>query len=161
MESGDSISLQCRFGKGEDVCTVNAEGSENGYMVSTFSLPDAVVSPHADHALYTCSAGTSDGAYAQCDGGLCFTGTEGKRSRGSARPYRQGRSFALARSPLQSRLGWDRGGWIRLLSLLRMLTPQRAAKGTDRGAGRSHRGAGAESGLCRSGRRHRSSSRSS
>jgi len=99
VESGDSISLQCRLRKGEDVCTVNAEGSENGYMVSTFSVPDAVVSPHGDHALYTCSAGTSDGAYAQCDGGLCFTGTEGKRSRGSARPYRQGRSFALARSP--------------------------------------------------------------
>jgi hypothetical protein len=44
VKSGDSISLQCRFGKGEDVCTVNAEGTENGYMVNTFSVPDAVIS---------------------------------------------------------------------------------------------------------------------
>jgi hypothetical protein len=44
-------------------------------MVSTFSLPDAVVEG-GDMALYTCPAGTSDGAYAQCDGGLCFTSTE-------------------------------------------------------------------------------------
>jgi len=90
VESGDSISLQCRLRKGEDVCTVNAEGSENGYMVSTFSVPDAVVSPHGDHALYACSAGTSDGAYAQCDGGLCFTGTEGKSFPGFGAPLSPG-----------------------------------------------------------------------
>ena len=86
MKSGDSISLQCRFGKGEDVCTVNAEGTENGYMVNTFSVPDAVISPPGDHALYTCSAGTSDSAYAQCDCGLCFTSTEGKSFPGFGAP---------------------------------------------------------------------------
>jgi hypothetical protein len=82
--------MQCRFGKGVDVCTVNAEGTENGYMVNTFSVPDAVISPHGDHALYTCPAGTSDGAYAQCDGGLCFTGTEGKSFPGFGAPLSPG-----------------------------------------------------------------------
>ena len=33
-----------------------------------------------DQALYTCSAGTADGSYAQCDGGLCFTSTEASPS---------------------------------------------------------------------------------
>ena len=31
-------------------------------------------------ALYTCQAGSADGFYAQCDGGLCFTSTEGAPS---------------------------------------------------------------------------------
>src|SRR3954471_16557099 len=59
---GDSISLPFHFGRDEDVCTVNAEGPKNGYMVSTFSVPDSVVSPGGNQALYTWPAGTSDGA---------------------------------------------------------------------------------------------------
>jgi hypothetical protein len=74
IEQGDSISLAFEV-DGEDVCEVNARGPANGYMVSTFSLPDAVVEG-GPMALYTCAAGESDGAYAQCDGGLCFTSTE-------------------------------------------------------------------------------------
>ncbi|MEA2778512.1 MAG: hypothetical protein QOK29_56, partial [Rhodospirillaceae bacterium] len=83
---GDSISLPFHFGRDEDVCTVNAEGPKNGYMVSTFSVPDSVVSPGGNQALYTCPAGTSDGAYAQCDGGMCFTSTEGKSFPGFSKP---------------------------------------------------------------------------
>jgi hypothetical protein len=75
VESGDSISLPFEF-DGQDVCDVNAAGPENGYMVSTFSVPEAVLEG-GDMALYTCRADTSDGAYAQCDGGLCFASTEG------------------------------------------------------------------------------------
>jgi hypothetical protein len=78
VKSGDSISLPFQFDSDQDVCTVNAEGADNGYMVSTFSLPDSVVSPGGDQALYTCPAATSDGAYAQCDGGICFTSSEGQ-----------------------------------------------------------------------------------
>jgi hypothetical protein len=74
VENGDSISLPFEV-DGEDVCDVNAGGPANGYMVSTFSLPDAVAAG-GDLALYTCAASTSDGAYAQCDGGLCFTSTD-------------------------------------------------------------------------------------
>ena len=74
--SGDSISLTDAFGDGQNVCTVNAQGAGNGYMVSTYSLPDAVVAPEGNEALYTCPASSSNGAYAQCDGGLCFTSTE-------------------------------------------------------------------------------------
>jgi hypothetical protein len=78
VESGDSISLPFDV-DGEDVCDVNANGPANGYIVSTFSVPDLVLQG-GDTALYTCRAGASDGAYAQCDGGLCFTSTEASPS---------------------------------------------------------------------------------
>lgn len=74
---GDSISLSDQFGDGENVCSVNAQGVGNGYTVSTYSLPDAVLAPSGNEALYTCPASTSNGAYAQCDGGLCFNSTQG------------------------------------------------------------------------------------
>jgi hypothetical protein len=90
VKSGDSISLPFKFDKGEDVCTVNAEGADNGYMVSTFSLPPSVVAPGGDTALYNCPASTSDGAYAQCDGGLCFTSTEGGSFPGFDKPLKKG-----------------------------------------------------------------------
>jgi hypothetical protein len=48
-------------------------------MVSTFSVQEALL-PGGDLALYTCRAGTSDGAYAQCDGGFCFTSTQASPS---------------------------------------------------------------------------------
>jgi hypothetical protein len=86
VKSGDSISLPFQFGQGQDVCSVNAEGADNGYMVSTFSLPESVIAPGGDKALYTCPARTSDGAYAQCDGGICFTSTEGKSFPGFDKP---------------------------------------------------------------------------
>lgn len=69
VKHGDSISLPVKA-----VCDVNTAGPANGYMVSTFSVPDAVVAG-GSMALYTCPGGESDGAYAQCDGGLCFTST--------------------------------------------------------------------------------------
>jgi len=78
VEDGDSISLPFEV-DGDDVCDVNANGPANGYMVSTFSVPDSVLEG-GDMALYTCRGGTSDGAYAQCDGGLCFTSTDGSPS---------------------------------------------------------------------------------
>ena len=88
--SGNSISLSDAFGNGENVCSVNAEGAENGYMVSTFSVPDSVLAPDGNQALYTCPAGTSSGAYAQCDGGLCFASTEGKSFPGFSSPLNDG-----------------------------------------------------------------------
>jgi hypothetical protein len=78
VKSGASISLPFDYGRRRDVCTVNAEGENNGYMVSTFSLAESVVAPYGNKALYDCPAGTSNGAYAQCDGGVCFTGSEGQ-----------------------------------------------------------------------------------
>ena len=77
VKKGDSISIPFKFGKGKDICSVNAEGAGNGYMMSTYSLPKSVVAPHGDKALYTCPAATSTGAYAQCDGGVCFRSTPG------------------------------------------------------------------------------------
>jgi hypothetical protein len=39
--TGDSISLSLKFDN-QNVCTVNEEGVKNGYMVSTFSVSEAV-----------------------------------------------------------------------------------------------------------------------
>jgi hypothetical protein len=73
--NGDSISLTLKFDD-QNVCTVNEEGVQNGYMVSTFSVPPSA-GPGGDQAIYTCPSG-SNGAYAQCDGGICFKSTQGK-----------------------------------------------------------------------------------
>jgi hypothetical protein len=75
VERGDSITESDGF-DGGDACSINEAGVGNGYMVSTYSLPESVT--EAEAALYTCRASTSDGAYAQCDGGICFTSTRGQ-----------------------------------------------------------------------------------
>jgi len=80
VEKGDSISLPFKTREG-DVCDVNAAGKKNGYMVSTYSLPPSV-KKGGDEALYTCPVETSDGAYAQCDGGICFRSTQGQEFPG-------------------------------------------------------------------------------
>jgi hypothetical protein len=85
VETGNSISLKFAFDNGQDVCTVNEEGAANGtYMVSTFSVPTSV-KPGGDQAVYTCPSG-SDGDYAQCNGGICFTNTEGQSFPGFDEP---------------------------------------------------------------------------
>ena len=40
VKHGDSISLPFSMGKDEDVCSVNAAGADNKYMISTYSLPE-------------------------------------------------------------------------------------------------------------------------
>ena len=89
VKSGDSISLPFNYDRRRDICTVNAEGEKNGYMVSTYSLPQSVVAPNGDKALYDCPAGTSNGAYAQCDGGVCFTSSEGQSFPGFDKPLKK------------------------------------------------------------------------
>lgn len=90
IEHGDSISAPFNFGHGQDVCSVNAEGTANGYMVSTYSLPQSVVAPGGNRALYNCPASTSSGAYAQCDGGICFTGSGAQSFPGFKKPLKNG-----------------------------------------------------------------------
>jgi hypothetical protein len=86
VKTGDSISLALDYDDGKDVCTVNEEGASNGsYMVSTYSLPDSV-KPGGDQAIYTCPGATSDGAYAQCDGGICATSLQGQSFPGFDEP---------------------------------------------------------------------------
>lgn len=84
IEFGSSISEPFDFGSG-DICAVNQQGNANGYLMSTYSLPDSVVSG-GNQALYTCPGNTSDGAYAQCDGGFCFASTRGKTFPGFDQP---------------------------------------------------------------------------
>lgn len=86
VEHGDSISLPFSYGANQNVCTANAEGVGNGYMISTYSLPASVRAPDGDMALYSCPAGSSNAAYAQCDGGYCFESTRGKSFPGFAQP---------------------------------------------------------------------------
>ena len=88
IKKGDSISLPFHYGRGKNVCSVNAEGPGNGFMVSTYSLPPSVKAPRGDQALYSCPPATSNGAYAQCDGGICFRSTQGQDFPGSTKPIR-------------------------------------------------------------------------
>ena len=90
VKHGDSISLPFPMGKGEDVCSINAAGANNKYMVSTYSLPEQIASPQRGGAVYTCSSENSDGAYAQCDGGLCFRSTEETTFPGFDKPVPKG-----------------------------------------------------------------------
>ena len=94
-EVGQSISLAFEFDNNtQNVCTLLVDGLNNGYTVSTFSLPDQVTKEYASKytvtvppsppplALYTCPRGSSTGPYAQCDGGVCFNSTTGKEFPG-------------------------------------------------------------------------------
>src|SRR5271166_4144133 len=89
VKHGDSISLPFPMGKDEDVCSINAAGAANKYMVSTYSLPESIVAPHGDQAIYTCK-GEEGGSYAQCDGGLCFRSTGETTFPGFDKPVPKG-----------------------------------------------------------------------
>jgi hypothetical protein len=90
VKHGDSISLPFPMGKDEDVCSINAAGANNKFMVSTYSLPDSIASPQGGGAVYTCQGEDADGAYAQCDGGLCFRSTEETTFPGFDKPVPKG-----------------------------------------------------------------------
>jgi hypothetical protein len=89
VKHGDSISLPFPMGKNADVCSINAAGADNKYMISTYSLPEQIVSPQGGSAVYTCS-GDGSGAYAQCDGGICFRSTEETTFPGFDKPVPKG-----------------------------------------------------------------------
>lgn len=79
IKHGDSISappLVYNAKQGKDICDYNATGAANGFMASTFSLPEEI-RKGGSKALYTCPGG-STGDYAQCDGGTCFNSTRGQ-----------------------------------------------------------------------------------
>jgi len=89
VKHGDSISLPFPMGD-KDVCSVNAAGADNKYMVSTYSLPESIASPQGGGAVYTCQGEDASGAYAQCDGGLCFRSTEETTFPGFDKPVPKG-----------------------------------------------------------------------
>ena len=109
VKHGDSISLPFTMGNG-NVCSTNAAGADNKYMISTYSLPDQIVSPQGGSAVYTCPAGGT-GTYAQCDGGICFRSTEETTFPGFDKPVPKGQiicscpitqATARARKPIKS-----------------------------------------------------------
>ena len=75
--SGTSVSRTQSY-PGGDVCNFNAEGHSNGFVVSTFSVPSSSVKAAGNQALYSCPPKPNSGAYATCDGGICFASTRGK-----------------------------------------------------------------------------------
>jgi hypothetical protein len=73
---GDSLGLTHAYSAGDmypagDIETVNVIGTSGNapFIVSTYSPPDP-----ERYALYSCN---KPGAYAQCDGGICFNNTTG------------------------------------------------------------------------------------
>ncbi len=88
VKHGDSISLPFQMGS-KDICSTNAAGADNKYMISTYSLPELIASPQGGGAVYTCS-GEGTGAYAQCDGGICFRSTEDTTFPGFDKPVPKG-----------------------------------------------------------------------
>ena len=108
VKHGDSISLPFPMGKDEDVCSINAAGADNKYMVSTYSLPEQIASPQGGGGVYTCEGGKSGGAYAQCDGGLCFRSTEETTFPGFDKPVPKGQiicSCPITDGQLRQRAG--------------------------------------------------------
>lgn len=92
VSHGKSISLQLDYttpsGEDQNVCDANQQGRANGYMVSTFSLPNDV-KKGGNAAIYTCPGSADAGsgvsapvAYGQCDGGICYNSTRGQRFPG-------------------------------------------------------------------------------
>ncbi len=105
VASGDSISLPFKFDSEQDICTVNAAGVGNGYMASTFSFPPSVSQGTGTQALYTCPPLVSNGTYAQCDGGICFTSAQSVQ--GSGQSSSQIICSCPIASPAQARLGYQ------------------------------------------------------
>lgn len=73
IKYGDSLGLTHTYTRDPDrnIATINQIGTSGTgpFIVSTYSPPDPEV-----FALYSCN---KPGAFAQCDGGLCFTNTTG------------------------------------------------------------------------------------
>ena len=69
--NGNSLASRHRF-PGGDAKSVNAIGnSNNGFFLSTYSPP---ASANLPFAMYQCKG---NGSFAQCNGGVCFTSTQG------------------------------------------------------------------------------------
>lgn len=101
LETGRSISNPYSYrsenGTKKNVCNLLTEGPPNGFTVSTYSTPRQIRKDYDESlerggpplALYTCDQRTNQnavGAYsAQCDGGLCFSGTQGRDFPGLGR----------------------------------------------------------------------------
>jgi hypothetical protein len=91
VKHGSSISLQLGFTTSagqQNVCDVAKQGDRNGYLVSTFSLPDNI-KKGGPAAIYTCPGTDNAGsgvpapvAYGQCDGGICSNSSRGQNFPG-------------------------------------------------------------------------------
>jgi hypothetical protein len=93
----ESISLPYNYtekGTKKNVCNLLLDGVNNGFTVSTYATPVQVLTDYKPAveklgpkmALYTCNPKTNPKALnalsAQCDGGICFNSTSGKKFPG-------------------------------------------------------------------------------
>ncbi len=86
----DSISLPFPYqedGTRKDICDLLLAGIDNGFTVSTYATPRQLETDYDPSqeglgpplAIYTCAGGSdASGLSAQCDGGVCFTSTQGR-----------------------------------------------------------------------------------
>jgi hypothetical protein len=122
--SGNSVSATFSYpalapdAAKQNICDLNAQGAGNGYMASTFSLPPSALKG-GNMAVYTCPA-SSAGAYAQCDGGICFNRPAATPSPASPNRLRKRKLFV----PAQSR----RQAPQKILSDIKSLAPIPASK---------------------------------
>src|SRR6266404_3192031 len=101
VKTGDSISLSLKFDDDQDVCTVNAEGVNNGYMVSTFSGPDSLSRTAIWRAIP--APRVRMGPMPNSMAGFASKAPRGSHIPVSMSPWRKTRSFAPVRSPSRAR----------------------------------------------------------
>ena len=86
------------MGKDQDVCSVNAAGADNKYMISTYSLPDSIASPQGRprsvHLLGRWAPAPTLSATAES----ASKAQRIRRSRASTSPCERGKSFVPALS---------------------------------------------------------------
>ncbi|NMH64142.1 hypothetical protein [Shewanella salipaludis] len=86
----ESISFSFNYeanGESKNICDTLLQGNRNGFTVSTYATPRQIETDYEPETeklgppmgYYTCDTESGPQAYgAQCDGGLCFTSTQGK-----------------------------------------------------------------------------------
>jgi hypothetical protein len=122
--NGSSISIPFEFqggGTSQNICDLLDDGVNNGFTVSTYSTPETLKKSYADAysgvgppllALYTCPGGSS-GAYAQCDGGVCFDSSTGNDFPGVG-PIGAGQILCACpiTEPRSAGPEWPQGDWF-------------------------------------------------
>ena len=98
VKHGDSISLPFPMGKDEDVCSINAAGANNKYMVSTYSLPSrSLLRREAARSTPARARMAAPTLSATVD--CASEAPRRRRSRASTNRCRKGRSSVPAQSP--------------------------------------------------------------
>ena len=102
LKHGDSISLPFATGNGEDVCSINAAGADNKYIVSTYSLPEQIASPREAVRSTPVRVTPQTAPTPSATAAYASQAPRRRRFQVSTSPCRRDKSSALARSPRRS-----------------------------------------------------------